>query len=414
MNVRVRGGLVLVAFASSACNVELLGAPTGGVSVIREPGCPAAALVMMSDFVASQVAISALDGETLSESFVSTASADASGLAFALSGDVSVPSTRPPSERVVLVDRFGTNVVTWLDPETARVLAQLPVGTGFESNPQDYLELDERRALVSRWDENPVPGREAFDQGGDLLVIDTLDPEITNAIALPRNDEFPPRPGALGRVGETAVVTLERFSRDFKSAGEGMLVGVDPESETVAWSLVVEGLKNCGGLTLSPTSERAALACTGFIDADGRAENLDESAMVVFDVTRDPPREVRRFSARDLAGEPLQNEVEFFSETGVLVKTQTEFGNDDRGNRLLSVDLASGRTETLAQAGEGGRGVVFGGLLCTPGCANMCLLADADRSVLRRWAIEPGGLVPLGDVRVEDRVGLPPRGLGSY
>jgi hypothetical protein len=106
--------------------------------------------------------------------------------------------------------------------------------------------------------------------------------------------------------------------------------------------------------------------------------------------------------------------VEFFSETGVLVKTQTEFGNDDRGNRLLSVDLASGRTETLAQAGEGGRGVVFGGLLCTPGCANMCLLADADRSVLRRWAIEPGGLVPLGDVRVEDRVGLPPRGLGSY
>ena len=414
MNQRGLIRLVALLVLLPACNVELLGAPTGGVSVIREPGCPAAALVVMSDFVASQVAISALDGETLSASFVSTASAPASGLAFALSGDVSVPSTRPPSARVVLVDRYGTNVVTWLDPETARVLAQLPVGTGFESNPQDYLELDERRALVSRWDENPAPGREAFDQGGDLLVIDTLDSDIENSIALPRPDEFPPRPGALARVGDTAVVTLERFGRDFRSAGEAMLVGVNSERESVTWSLVVEGAKNCGGLTLSPSAQKAALACTGFIDSDGRAENLDESALVVFDVTRDPPSELERFSAHALAGEPLQNEVEFFSETGVLVKTQTVFGGGARGNRLLSVDLGNGQAATLAQAEGGGQGIVFGGVLCTPGCANVCLLADADRRVLRRWAIEPAGLAPLGDVRVEDQVGLPPRGLGSY
>lgn len=236
MNARSLARLAPLAIALGACNVEPLGAPTGGVTVAREPGCPAAALVVMTDFISTQVAISALDGETLSASFVSTASVDSSGLAFPLSGDVSVPSTPAPSGRVVLVDRFGTNVVTWLDPETARVLAQLPVGTGFESNPQDYLELDERRALVSRWDENPAPGREAFDRGGDLLVIDTVDPGITNAIALPRDDEFPPRPGGLVMVGETAVVTLERFARDFQSAGEAMLVGVDPSSESVAWS----------------------------------------------------------------------------------------------------------------------------------------------------------------------------------
>jgi hypothetical protein len=368
----------------------------------------------MTDFVSTQVAISALDGETLSASFVSTASATTSGLAYALSGDVSVPSTRPPSERVVLVDRFGTNVVTWLDPETARVLAQLPVGTGFESNPQDYLELDERRALVSRWDENPAPGREAFDEGGDLLVIDTRNPDVLNTIALPRPDEFPPRPGGLVMVGETAVVTLERFARDFKSAGEAMLVGVDPSSESVAWSLTVEGAKNCGGLALSPSGRRAALACTSFIDSDGRAENLDESTLVVFDVSVAPPSELLRFSARELAGEPLQNEVEFFSETGVLAKTQTEFGGGGRGNRVLAVDLESGESVTLAEASGGGQGVVFGGLLCTPGCGNICLLADADRRVLRRWAVEPDGLAPLSDVRVEDRVGLPPRGLGSY
>jgi hypothetical protein len=407
----------LAVFVLLGCNVEPLGGPTGGVTVIREPGCPAAAIVVMTDYISTQVAISALDGETLSASFVSTASGSASGLAFALSGDVAVPSTRPPSGRVVLVDRFGTNVVTWLDPETARVVAQLPVGTGFESNPQDYLELDERRALVSRWDENPAPGNERFDAGGDLLVIDTERSEITNSIALPRVDDVPPRPGALVRVGDHAVVTLERLARDFRSAGDAMLVGVDPGSESVAWSLVLAGLENCGGLTLAPNGRRAALTCTGFIDRDGRAESVDQSALVVFDVTETPPRELARFPASALAGEPIQQEVEFFSEEGLLLKTQTTFGGG-RNNRLLSLDLESGEVQTLAEArpasDEGGKGVVYGGVLCTPGCGNMCLVADADRGVLRRWVIAAQGLEKLTSVSVEREVGLPPRGIGTY
>jgi hypothetical protein len=409
--------VTVLALATCACNVEPLGAPTGGVSVIREPGCPAAAVVVMTDYVSTQVALSALDGETLSASFVSTASASATGLAFPFSGDVAVPSTRPPSGRVVLVDRFGTNVVTWLDPETAKVLTQLPVGTGFESNPQDYLELDERRALVSRWDENPAPGEEAFDAGGDLLVIDTLRPAITGSIALPRDDDFPPRPGALARIGEEAVVTLERLARDFRSAGDGLLVGVDPASESVSWSLALPGLKNCGGLSLAPSGHRAALACTGFIDSDGRAESIDESALVVFDVSESPPVELWRFSASEIAGEPLQQEVEFFSESGALVKTQTTFGGS-RNNRLLALDIQTGEVSTLAEArpgsDEAGKGVVYGAALCTPGCGNMCLLADADRGMLRRFAIASDALTELSSVRVENVVGLPPRGLGSY
>jgi hypothetical protein len=316
----------------------------------------------------------------------------------------------------VLVDRFGTNVVTWLDPETARVLAQLPVGTGFQSNPQDYLELDDRRAFVSRWDENPAPGLAPFDAGGDLLVLDTLRPEIVNSIVLPRDGGLPPRPGAVTRVGDVAVVTLERVARDFQSAGDAMLVGVDLASESIAWSLTLPGLKNCGGLTLAPSGRRAALACTGFIDRDGRAENIDHSALAVFDVTRSPPAPLERFSASDLAGEPLQSEVEFFSEAGVLVKTQTTFGGS-RNNRLLAFDLDSERVVTLAEAGGSagdGKGIVYGGLLCTPGCGNVCLLADADRAVLARFAIANGALEALPSIRVEDEVGLPPRGLGSY
>jgi hypothetical protein len=410
--------LVQVAAISAlgGCNVEPLGAPTGGVTVTREPGCPAAAVVVMTDFISTQVAISALDGETLSASFVSSASAGVSGLAFPLSGDVALPSTMPPSGRVVLVDRFGTNVVTWLDPETAKVLEQLPVGTGFESNPQDYLELDERRALVSRWGENPAPGREPFDSGGDLLVLDTLAASITNAIALPRDDEYPPRPGAITRLGEQAVVTLERLARDFRSAGDARFVGVDPRTESVRWAIDLPGLQNCGGVTPSPSGLRAVVACTGFVDRDGRADGTAASALVVFDATESPPLELRRFSAMELAGEPLQSDAEFFSEHGVLLKTQTALG-EGRNNRLLALELESGAVTTLAEAGsssEGGLGIVYGGVLCTPGCSNVCLLADAERGVLRRWAVAPQGLEALESVRVEREVGLPPRGLGTY
>src|SRR5690606_35822633 len=87
-------------------------------------------------------------GETQSASIISTASSETDGLAFALSGDVALPSAPADSGHLVLLDRFGTNVVSWIDPATAEVVSQLPVGTGFESNPQDYVEFGER-AFIS-------------------------------------------------------------------------------------------------------------------------------------------------------------------------------------------------------------------------------------------------------------------------
>ena len=85
---------------------------------------------------------------------------------------------------------------------------------------------------------------------------------------------------------------------------------------------------------------------------------------------------------------------------------------------MLAFDLSRGDVLTLAEARSGsdagGKGVVYGGVLCTPGCGNVCLVADADRGVLRRFAIADDELEALGNVRVENVVGLPPRGIGSY
>lgn len=417
--VHSRGwGLVAIAALSTACNVEPTTHDGCQAELERSDACPAGALVLMSDFVSTQVALSRLDGRTLCGSFASSARSETTPVSFAFSGDVVLPSSRPPSGRAVLLDRYGTNVVSFLSRASGAIEAQLPVGTGFEANVQDYLELDESRALVSRWGENPVPGHEPFDEGGDLLLVDTARPAILERVRLPHEGDFPPRPAGLTRVGEQAVVTLQRFSLDVKSQGDAMLVGVASDEPGVVWTLTLDGLKNCGALTPAPDGVLAALACTGFVDRSGSGANLDESGIVVFDLAETPPRELSRIPAAALAGEPLQAELEFFALRRVLVKTQTALGAG-ANNRLLALDLeqGAGSVTTVLEArpdGDGaGQGIVLGGLLCTPGCGDTCLVADADRAVLQRLRLEGDDLYLEAAVAIDGSVGLPPRDVGG-
>jgi hypothetical protein len=399
------------------CDVDRTGEPTGGVDVERREGCAAGVVTVLSDFVSTQVALSALDGTTLSESFLSTASTEASGVSFALSGDVALPSDVPPSGRVVLLDRYGTNVVTWADPATGEVLAQLAVGTGFESNPQDYLELDGERAYVSRWGQNGEPGREPFDRGGDLLIIDTARIAIVGRIELPGEGELPPRPAGMARVGQDVAVTLQRLALDFATAGESVVAGVSPEVDAIVWEHRLTGLTGCGGAAPAPSAARFAVACAGTLDLDGNLTDLSESGIVLFDATATPPRELRRFSAQELAGEAVQGSVRFIDEDRLLFKTQTPLGGAMH-NRLLMLDVSSGAVTELAEArpaADGtGQGVTYGGLFCALGCSDVCLMADADLGVLQRWRVLDESLDPMEPVRVETQVGLPPRSLGGF
>jgi hypothetical protein len=408
---------VLVAALAAACNVEPTAQDQCGADVKAEPGCPSAAVVVMSDFISSQVALTRLDGTTLCGSFASTSRSEASALAFPFSGDLTTPSSPPGSERVVLLDRYGTNVVSWLEPRTGKVLAQLPIGTGFQSNPQDYLEVSPGKAIVSRWGENPVPGSEAFDGGGDLLLLDTLTPAITGRIELPRPDDFPPRPAGLTPHGEVVLVTLQRAAVDVKSMGEALIAGVDVESASVRFTLALAGLKNCGRVTPAPSGTRGVIACSGYVDRAGKPADLSESAVVLLDLAQELPVELSRLTAVELAGTALQSDVAFFSETGLLVKTQTALGGDD-DNRLLALDLETGIATELARAGgergASGQGVVYGGIHCSPGCGDTCLVADAEHGALMRWSIGADGLERLPPVAVRGSIGLPPRDIGVF
>ncbi len=412
-------GLTLLLFVSSGCDVESTGEGTGGVDDglggAGSGECPSGTVVVMSDYVSTQVALSGLDGSTRSASFLSTASAKTDGLAFALSGDVGLPSTAPPSGKVVLLDRFGTNVITWADPKSAEVLAQLPVGTGFESNPHDYLEVSERLALVSRWGQNTAPGSEDHDDGGDLLLIDIEEYEIVGNLVLPTEDDLPARPSGLALIGDEVLVSLDRIALDFSETGEAMLVGVDAAGEEVLWEKTLDGRKACGRATLSPDGSKFAVACTGALGATGETESLSQSALMIFDATARPLRALETFEAEDLLGVPLQGSVAFVSDDLVLLKTQTPWGGEGN-NQLFSLDLKTGDTQELLEASEdddgNGKGLVYGALVCAPGCSDYCLMSDSDEGVVQRIVIDSDGSLSMGTpVVVEDQVGLPPIGL---
>lgn len=376
--------------------------------------CPDGITVALSDFFSSQVALGTVEGETQVQSLISTGSSETQGLAFALSGDIAVPGEPPTSGRIVIVDRWGTNVITWIDPETAAVLGQLSVGTGFESNPQDYVEIGDGLALVSRIDLNLYPGNEDFDRGSDVLVIDTEAREIVDAIELPIEDDLPPGPSAMMRLGDQVLVNLERYSADYTMTGEAMWAAISVTDPDLLWVEPLPGLKDCGRPVLSPDGTKLAMACTGRIEGDGSIEDIDQSAILLFDPSQDPPVEVARFSAEDLVGEPLQDNLAFVSDDHLLFKTQTPYGGTTN-NRVFSFQLSTEAVTELFEArpdpATGGKGIVFGAIRCAPGCTDVCLMTDSDRGVLQRFRLTGTGVKRLSPIEVEDGVGLPPVGL---
>jgi hypothetical protein len=407
-------GLVLV----SACNVDSTAMQTGGVST-TQGACPNGAVVVMSDWVSSQVALADLEGNVLSRSVLSSGSAPTDGLSFPLSGDVALPSTWSQTHDVVLLDRYGTNVISWLDPNTAAVTGQLAIGTGFESDPHDYLELGSTRAYIARWGENLAPGQQPYDTGSDILIINPSTSQMTGSIALPHDDQLPPRPDRMTKIGDYVWVSMQRRSLDFSQMGTAELVGIDAKTDAIAFALPLTGLKDCSAPVLSPDKKTAACVCSGEMNSKGTVEDLTESAVITLDVSVSPPKELRRYVASDVFGVALQSDAAYASDSVLLLKTQSTRGGADN-NRLLALDLDSAQTTTLLEAHPDpqtgcGRGLTYGGLLCSPGCSSTCLMADADLGVLQRIDVStPSQPKLLEPITVDAAIGLPPRSLGLF
>lgn len=392
------------------CNVANPPGSTGGVSFDGGSdggACERGVVIVASDYTSTNIVISSLEGVTQSESFVSSGAVKP-GLSLALSGDVDVPVVPPASKRVVIIDRYGTDVLTWMNLADASVIAQLPVGTGFDSNPHDYVEVDSTRAFVTRYSTNPAPGKQPFDQGGDLLILDATKFAITGRIAMPEeNSALQPCPDGMTWIGSDVVVNLQRFSADFSQVGDGRFVGVSPATNAVEWTVNVAGLQNCGRVAVSPSGNLAAIACSSQEKAN--AWNPAGSDIVVYDSTTTPPNELRRLGVGTRLNAAIQPSIAFATEDAILATTYG--GNATPGDTSFAVSATTGAVTPLSQETQA---YVFGAVHCSPGCGDVCLLADAAANDLQRWQVSSdGGFIALAAATVDPDIGLPPRTIGG-
>lgn len=387
----------------ASCDVPEPAPSSPGVSVART-ACGRGAVVVSSDYASTSVGLVGVDGAVLSASIVSSGSASA-GLSAGLSGDVVAASTAGPSGEVVLIDRYPNGVLTFVDVERGSVRAQLSVATGFAANPQDVLEVSPTKAYVSRFESNPSPGREPFDGGGDVLILDPRAPSITGRIAFDAEGGALPRPGRMALVRGLLHVVLQRLDASFSSAADTALAVIDPAVDAVSATHPIDGLANCGALSPSPFADRLALACTG-VFAEGPSQ-LDRAGVVVLDTTSLPYRETLRVAGASLGAPP--SSIAWASDGLLLVAL---FGNNDSKapDRLASID-ASGAVTPLYQAP---RAFVLGDLFCATPCTAMCVAASADPPGLLMLAIDAAKATPGAVVGLGDGIGLPPRGLGRF
>src|SRR6185295_3674277 len=94
------------------CNVTAA-STTGGVDLPALGDCPRGVAVVSNDFLSSEIALLDPAGNVKSAAFLSSASAAATNLAAPLSGDIRVASARSRPGELVVVDRFGTDVLTF-------------------------------------------------------------------------------------------------------------------------------------------------------------------------------------------------------------------------------------------------------------------------------------------------------------
>lgn len=369
------------------------------------PTCARGVSILSSDYTSTDVSIASPLGKILSASIISSGSAPA-GLTTALSGDVVFPSTAPRSGDLVLIDRTPA-VLTWLDVGTAKVIHQMSVGTGFSANPHDYLEVSDAKAYVTRYETNTNPGKQKFDSGGDVLILDFKAFTITGNIPLAKPDDgaFLPRADRMLRFGNEAWVMLERLDANFKSSGSSRLVGIDIATDTVAWTLDIENGQNCGGMALSPTEKELMVSCSGdFAGSAGRA-------LVLLDTTVSPPKEIKRFpdAVASLGGPPAPAIA--FATDKLLFGVDYGDTMGAKNDVAFTMNLDTAEVKTVLDAGAA---FALGDVLCAPGCTNLCFLADAQANVVHTYKTSTGTtFADDGSFKVDPTIGLPPRSLGA-
>lgn len=405
----------LAGLASLGCGVEAERGSSGGISADARGFA-----VVNSDYQSASVSLTSIEGDVLSARFIASGSAD-SGLSAALGGDVVLPTMPSAGPELVLIDRTPAGVLSWVDRRTAKVRAQLNVATGFASNPHDYVPVSDTKAYVPRFGWNLASGKQEFDEGNDVLVIDPSVPEIVDRIDLmpvlaSEPAGFYPSADRALLVNDQLFVLAVGFNVDFTDRVASRLVTIDTARDRIEDVLVFDGLTSCSSLDLAPDGVTLAIACHGAFGRDPDTGHPD-SAIVLVNVDG-AARETARFLADDLGGEMIaglafvDQRTLVFTSFGRYADDLSEMAAPDTA-RLL--DIAHG--EVLGEPFAQSKSIPFtlGDVSCDSE-TRMCVLCDAETEggVLQHFRVVDGEIEDRFRIRTDAELGLPPRALGRF
>ena len=400
----------------TACDVPVLRPNETGIGDASADasalGSPAGIVVAATDEVQSaNIGIMDRDGSVLSQSVLSTASVPA-GFSTALGGDLAFPSTPNLTAEITILDRYPSSVITWLDVSTARVRAQLSVATGFAANVHDYAQVSDTKAFVTRFDSNPNPGRQPFDAGGDLLVIDPSAAQITASIdigsALPPQNGYSPHPDRARIINDKLYVVVPYYDKNHYS-DVSYLAKFDAKTEQLEDHLLLNGLSGCSGLDVSPDSGSVAIACSG--RWQGTSEAQPESSAIIGVTLAPLLRELWRVSALSTDARPFAFAVSFADSKHVLTSRLGNLGPPIVEDSIELIDITSGSVTTVLESV--GQPVTLGVGPCTIAHAQ-CFVSDAGRNQVVRFDFDNGGGYAKAAFVWNDPVGLPPRVIGFF
>lgn len=386
--------LLAGALALAACAAD-----DGCGDDLARPIAPPTYAVVSSDYTSTAVGLLDTDGTLLTATWVDSGTARP-GIVAALSGDVVLPSAPFGPCNVVLVDRYGTDVVSWLDPCSDRAVhGQVDVGASFDSNPHDVLRVG-GEAWVTRYRANPAAAPGALDGGDDVAIV--ADGRVARRVdlgALAANAEVQARPDRMVRLGpsgaDVVVVGLARYSADFMRAAPGAIALIDPRT-LEARLHPIEGLVACGEVDL--VGDAVVVTCQGPPFGDEDAQRAG-AGVVAYRLEAGELVEVAAFRAAEHPDAPVPAGPTI--PLGVDAWVAVAWGDVLTGRPDRLVRLEGGDARVLHEAAP----FTLGDGVYDP-THDLLLVPDADARVIRRLRADGTERAPVDATGCH---GLPPR-----
>jgi len=405
----------------AGCDVYPVGpGPTGiaDFSNLPDNGCGRGFLISSSDYQSSNISAINWQGHQLTPSLVSSG-LTAAGLVQAFSGDVVLPTERQLGSEALIIDRYPQSVLSFVTLATAEIRKQIDVSTGFAANPRDALRLEDGRILVTRFDSNLDLGRNPYDAGGDLVVVDQDSKQVRARIdlrpaTLKATDILLPHPDRMLRHGNVIYVVVPLYSHDYQTTGASYLVSLDSKTLGLIGSLELTGLKGCSGLSLSPDSAELAIACFGNWLGD-EGSDPETSGLVGLDITAAPIERWRLLATSLSPSLPFGFSVAYANHSHVVAVALghlAEAGQSAESDRFVSYDVKTKAVETIYV--ERGTPFSLGDVSCLSPCGS-CALANANgRGEVMLFEDNGAQVKAIASFPSDPQLGLPPRWLGTF